>query len=107
LVAKRSGVSPRRTWPCGHISRASFPKTAGAPPPIWRPFMWTAPRSPKSETLEAIGVERDLLHTGTPAEAIAPLLEVMRANLGHLNEWGEEVWSGSQVDLLTPEVQHD
>jgi hypothetical protein len=40
----------------------------------------------QSEALEAFGIERDLLHAGVPAEGIQPLLNAMRANLGHLNE---------------------
>jgi len=49
--------------------------------PIARRLMWD-----QSETLEAFGIERDLLNAGAFAEGIQPLLKAMRANLGHLNE---------------------
>jgi hypothetical protein len=49
--------------------------------PVARRLMWDQSRS-----LEAFGIERDLLHAGVRAEGIGPLLEAVRANLGHLNE---------------------
>ena len=49
--------------------------------PVARRLMWDQSRS-----LETFGTERDLLLAGVPAEGIGPLLEAVRANLGHLNE---------------------
>jgi len=49
--------------------------------PVARRLVWDQSRS-----LETFGTERDLLFAGVPAEGIGPLLECMRANLGHLNE---------------------
>jgi hypothetical protein len=49
--------------------------------PVARRLMWDQSRS-----LETFGIERDLLLAGVPAEGIGPLLEAVRANLGHLNE---------------------
>jgi hypothetical protein len=49
--------------------------------PVARRLVWA-----QSESLEAFGIERDLLLAGVPAEGIGPLLETVRANLGHLNE---------------------
>jgi hypothetical protein len=60
--------------------------------PVARRLMWD-----QSETLETFGIERDLLHAGMPVEGIEPLLEVMRANLGHLNEVRREVLTRSQA----------
>jgi hypothetical protein len=45
----------------------------------------------QSEALETLGIERDLLHAGVPAEGIQPLLKAMRVNLGHLNELRAQV----------------
>ena len=49
--------------------------------PVARRLMWD-----QSTSLETFGTERDLLLAGVPAEDIGPLLEAVRANLGHLNE---------------------
>jgi hypothetical protein len=49
--------------------------------PVARRLTWD-----QSEALETFGIERDLLHAGVHTEGIQPLLEAMRANLGHLNE---------------------
>jgi hypothetical protein len=49
--------------------------------PVARRLMWDQSRS-----LEAFGIERDLLLAGVPPEGIGPLLEAVRANLDHLNE---------------------
>jgi hypothetical protein len=49
--------------------------------PVARRLMWD-----RSGSLETFGTERDLLLAGVPAEGIGPLLEAVRANLGHLNE---------------------
>jgi hypothetical protein len=49
--------------------------------PVARRLIWDQSRS-----LETFGTERDLLLVGVPAEGIGPLLEAVRANLGHLNE---------------------
>ncbi len=51
----------------------------------------------QSATLEAFGVERDLLHAGVAADGIGALLGAMRANLGHLNELRTEVLARSQT----------
>jgi hypothetical protein len=71
--------------------------------PIAKRLLWD-----QSEALEAFGIERDLLHAGgMPAEGIEPLLEVMRTNLDHLNEFRRRVLSRSQADLFGCQVQHD
>jgi hypothetical protein len=70
--------------------------------PVARRLMWD-----QSESLEAFGVERDLLYAGVPAEGIEPLLEVMRANLDHLNEFRRDVLARSQADIVAREVRHD
>jgi hypothetical protein len=70
--------------------------------PVARRLFWD-----QSETLEAFGIERDLLHAGMPADGIKPLLGVMRANLGHLNELRRHVLARSQADLVAGEVRHD
>jgi len=69
--------------------------------PVARRLMWD-----QSESLEAFGIERDLLYAGIPVEGIQPLLDVMRANLGHLNQIRQEVLSRSQADLVAREVRH-
>ena len=58
--------------------------------PVAKRLVWD-----QSEALEAFGIERDLLHAGVPAEGIGPLLEVMRANLGHLNDLRRQVLARS------------
>ena len=63
--------------------------------PVARRLMWD-----QSESLEAFGIERDLLHAGIAAQGIKPLLEVMRANLGHLNQIRREVLRRSQADQV-------
>jgi len=60
--------------------------------PVARRLVWE-----QSDTLEAFGIERDLLHAGVAAEGIRPLLEVMRANLSHLNELRTEILARSQA----------
>jgi hypothetical protein len=57
----------------------------------------------QSEALEAFGIERDLIHAGVPAEGIQPLLETMRANLGHLNELRAQVLAGARMAPTTTE----
>jgi hypothetical protein len=69
--------------------------------PIARRLVWD-----QSEALEAFGIERDLLCAGIPVEGMQPLLEVMRANLGHLNQIRRDVLSRSQTDLVAHEVRH-
>ena len=59
---------------------------------IARRLMWD-----QSEALETFGIERDLVHAGVPAEGIQPLLEAMRANLGHLNELRANVIAAAQT----------
>lgn len=60
--------------------------------PVARRLIWD-----QSDALEAFGIERDLLHAGVPVEAIKPLLDIMRSNLGHLNELRAQVLARSQV----------
>jgi hypothetical protein len=60
--------------------------------PVARRLMWD-----QSEALEVFGIERDLFHAGVPAEGIQPLLEVMRANLEHLNELRAQVLVRAQM----------
>ncbi len=60
--------------------------------PLARRLVWD-----QSATLEAFGIERDLLHAGVPTDGIGPLLGAMRANLGHLNELRAEVLARSQT----------
>jgi hypothetical protein len=67
--------------------------------PIARRLMWD-----QSEALEAFGIERDLLHAGVPAEGIQPLLEVMRVNLGHLNELRAQILAGAQRTPTTMQL---
>jgi hypothetical protein len=64
--------------------------------PVARRLIWD-----QSEALETFGIERDLLHTGVPAEGIEPLLAAMRANLGHLNELRAQVFSVAQMRTTT------
>jgi hypothetical protein len=60
--------------------------------PVARRLIWD-----QSEALEIFGIERDLLHVGVPIQGIQPLVAVMRANLGHLNELRAQVLAGAQV----------
>ena len=60
--------------------------------PIAQRLMWD-----QSEALETFGIERDLVHAGVPTEGIQPLLEAMRANLGHLNELRANVIAAAQT----------
>jgi hypothetical protein len=69
--------------------------------PVAQRLMWD-----QSETLEAFGIERDLHYAGISAGGIEPLLGVMRANLGHLNQIRREVLSRSQSDFVPREVRH-
>jgi len=64
--------------------------------PIARRLMWD-----QSETLEAFGIERDLLNAGAFAEGIQPLLKAMRANLGHLNELRAQIVARAQNAAAT------
>ena len=59
--------------------------------PVARRLVWD-----KSESLESFGIERDLLIAGVTAEGIGPLIETMRANLGHLNELRADILVRSQ-----------
>jgi hypothetical protein len=67
--------------------------------PVARRLIWD-----QSESLEAFGIERDLLHAGVPIQVIQPLLQVMRANLGHLNDLRAQVLAGAQVAPATMQV---
>jgi hypothetical protein len=69
--------------------------------PVARRLVWD-----QSESLEAFGIERDLLYAGIPVEGIQPLLEVMRANLDHLNNLRRDVLARSQADVVAREVRH-
>jgi hypothetical protein len=60
--------------------------------PVARRLIWD-----QSESLEAFGIERDLLHAGVPIQGIEPLLQVMRANLGHLNDLRAQVLADAQA----------
>jgi hypothetical protein len=60
--------------------------------PVAKRLIWD-----QSKALEAFGIERDLLHAGVPIEGIQPLIEVMRANLGHLNDLRAQVLAGTRV----------
>jgi hypothetical protein len=60
--------------------------------PVARRLVWD-----QSEALETFGIERDLVHAGVPTEGIQPLLEAMRANLGHLNELRANVIAAAQT----------
>jgi hypothetical protein len=59
--------------------------------PVAGRLMWY-----QSEALETFGIERDLLHAGVPIEGIQPLLNIMRANLGHLNKLRTQVLHGDE-----------
>jgi hypothetical protein len=67
--------------------------------PVARRLMWD-----QSKALEAFGIERDLLHAGVPIQGIEPLLQVMRANLWHLNDLRAQVLAGAQVAPATMQV---
>jgi hypothetical protein len=58
--------------------------------PVARRLIWDQSRS-----LETFGTERDLLLAGVPAEGIRALLDVVRANLGPLNEARAQVLARS------------
>ncbi len=61
--------------------------------PIARRLMWGQSRS-----LETFGTKRDLLFAGVPAEGIGPLLEAVRANLGHLNELRAQILGRTRAE---------
>ena len=67
--------------------------------PVARRLIWD-----QSEALEAFGIERDLIHAGVPLEGIQPLIDAMRANLGHLNDLRTQVLAGAQVAPATMQV---
>jgi hypothetical protein len=67
--------------------------------PVARRLIWD-----QSETLEAFGIERDLLHAGVPAEGIQSLLAAMRANLEHLNELRAQVLAGTRRTPTTMQL---
>jgi hypothetical protein len=60
--------------------------------PVAKRLIWD-----QSEALEAFGIERDLLHAGVPAEGIQPLIDTMRANVGHLNQLRAQVLASAQT----------
>ncbi len=60
--------------------------------PLARRLVWD-----QFATLEAFGIERDLLVAGVTADGIGPLLGAMRANLGHLNELRADILVRSQT----------
>jgi hypothetical protein len=61
--------------------------------PVTCRLMWD-----QSRTLETFGTERDLLLAGVPAEGIGPLLEAVRANLGHLNELRTQILGRTRAE---------
>jgi hypothetical protein len=67
--------------------------------PVARRLIWD-----QSESLEIFGIERDLLHAGVPAQGIQRLVEVMRANLGHLNDLRAQVLAGTRVGQTPMQV---
>jgi hypothetical protein len=79
---------PERYWRGAAYVSAFYVDAA----PVARRLMWD-----QSESLEAFGIERDLVYAGMPAEGIEPLLGVMRANLDHLNESRREALARSQA----------
>jgi hypothetical protein len=60
--------------------------------PVARRLVWD-----QSTDLEAFGIERDLLVGGVPIGGIVPLLQAVRANLGHLNAIRAEVLNRSST----------
>jgi len=58
--------------------------------PVARRFIWD-----QADDLEVFGRERDLMRFGVAKEGIAPLVDVMRANLEHLNALRAEVLTKS------------
>jgi hypothetical protein len=67
--------------------------------PVARRLMWD-----QSKALEAFGIKRDLLHAGVPADGIEPVLDVMRVNLGHLNELRAQVLASAQKAAATMQI---
>jgi hypothetical protein len=67
--------------------------------PVARRLIWN-----QSQALEIFGIERDLLHAGLPTQGIEPLLQVMRANLGHLNDLRAQVLAGAPAAPATMQV---
>jgi len=59
--------------------------------PVARRLIWD-----QSDDLEAFGRERDLMRFGVAKDGIAPLIDVMRANLDQLNELRVEILRKSQ-----------
>jgi hypothetical protein len=59
--------------------------------PVSRRFQWGG-----SAELERLGVEADMLKVGVPHEGIAPLLNVVRENLDHLNAIRARLFSAAR-----------
>ena len=87
-------VPPPRTRSAAYL--AAFYVDAA---PVAKRLIWD-----QSDALEVFGIECDLLHAGVPAEGIQPLLETMRANLGHLNQLRAQVLTGAQMAPTTMQV---
>ena len=69
-------VAPRQ-WSDAAYMAAFYADAA----PLARKFVWRG-----ADELEALGTEADLLGAGVAPEGIAPLLDLFRANVGHLNK---------------------
>ena len=59
--------------------------------PVSRRLEWDG-----SAELERLGVEADMLKVGVPREGIAPLLEVVRENLDHLDAIRAKLFSAAR-----------
>jgi len=59
--------------------------------PVFRRFEWDG-----TAELERLGVEADMLKVGVPREGIAPLLEVVRENLDHLDAIRAKLFSAAR-----------
>lgn len=79
-------VSPDR-WRTAAYNAAFYVDAS----PVARQLIWE-----QSERLEEFGMEGDLQRAGVPLKGIAPLLQAMRTNLGHLNGLRAEALVRSQ-----------
>jgi hypothetical protein len=59
--------------------------------PVSRRFEWMG-----SAELERLGVEADMMKVGVPREGVAPLLNVVRDNLDHLNTIRARLFSAAR-----------
>jgi hypothetical protein len=74
---------PRSRWLAAAEMAAFYADAA----PISRRLEW-----PLSRSLEALGTQADFAKVGVPLAGIEPLLSVMAASLGHLNEIRKALW---------------